>query len=69
MPLMRSASTWSTSAAEWLPRLETILNDGYVVVVVGAMHFPGPTGLIVLLRQDGYTVNPAGWPAASVDGL
>ncbi|MCX5545784.1 TraB/GumN family protein [Paraburkholderia sp. CNPSo 3076] len=54
--------------AEWLPRLETILNDGHAVVVVGAMHFPGPTGLIALLRQDGYTVNPVEWPAASVDG-
>ncbi|WP_374726902.1 TraB/GumN family protein [Paraburkholderia strydomiana] len=28
-----------------------ILNDGDAVVVVGAMHFPGPSGLISLLRQ------------------
>ncbi|HKR47359.1 MAG TPA: TraB/GumN family protein, partial [Paraburkholderia sp.] len=51
--------------AEWLPRLETILNDGHAVVVVGAMHFPGPTGLIALLRHQGYAVDALEWPAAN----
>lgn len=54
--------------AAWLPRLDQILNDGNAIVVVGAMHFPGPTGLIALLRQNGYTVTPVDFPAASVGG-
>ena len=54
--------------AEWLPRLGAILNDGHAVVVVGAMHFPGPTGLIALLREQGYAVHVIKWPeAATVD--
>lgn len=51
--------------AAWLPRLDAILNDGHAVVVVGAMHLPGPTGLIALLRRQGYTVEAIEWPAAS----
>lgn len=50
--------------AEWLPRLEAVLNDGHAVVVVGAMHFPGPTGLVALLRRQGYAVDAIEWPAA-----
>ncbi|CAM2162895.1 Polysaccharide biosynthesis protein GumN [Burkholderia cepacia] len=52
--------------AAWLPRLGAILNDGDAVVVVGAMHFPGPTGLISLLRQRGYVVQAISWPSAPV---
>ncbi|MFP3655742.1 MULTISPECIES: TraB/GumN family protein [Burkholderia] len=52
--------------AAWLPRLGAILNDGNAVVVVGAMHFPGPTGLISLLRQRGYVVQAISWPSAPV---
>ena len=51
--------------AAWLPLLDAILNDGHAVVVVGAMHLPGPTGLIALLRRQGYTVEAIEWPAAS----
>jgi hypothetical protein len=54
--------------AAWLPRLDQILTDGNAVVVVGAMHFPGPTGLIALLREKGYTVTPVHFPTASVGG-
>lgn len=45
----------------WLPRLDAILNDGHAVVVVGAMHFPGPSGLIALLRERGYKVDAIDW--------
>jgi len=48
--------------------LDQILNDGDAVVVVGAMHFPGPSGLISLLRQKGYRVTPVDFPAASAGG-
>ncbi|WP_080405072.1 TraB/GumN family protein [Burkholderia ubonensis] len=46
----------------WLPRLDAILNDGHAVVVVGVMHFPGPNGLIALLRRRGYLVDAIEWP-------
>lgn len=54
--------------AAWLPNLERILDDGAAVIVVGAMHIPGPTGLMSLLRRDGYKVEEINWPAASADG-
>ncbi|KVX84982.1 TraB/GumN family protein [Burkholderia ubonensis] len=47
----------------WLPRLDAILNDGHAVVVVGVMHFPGPNGLIALLRHRGYLVDAIEWPS------
>ncbi len=50
----------------WLPRLDAILNDGHAVVVVGAMHFPGPSGLIALLRERGYKVDAIDWPGMPV---
>ncbi|MBN3779998.1 hypothetical protein G3O06_20910 [Burkholderia sp. Ac-20345] len=49
--------------AAWIPVLRRVLDDGAAVVVVGAMHFPGPTGLIALLRREGYTVDNINWPA------
>ncbi|WP_175772896.1 TraB/GumN family protein [Paraburkholderia phenazinium] len=49
--------------AKWLPKLRALFDDGHAVVIVGAMHFPGPTGLIAILRREGYTVDAVGWPA------
>lgn len=38
---------------------EPILAAGNAFIAVGALHLPGPQGLIELLRQAGYTVTPA----------
>ena len=37
-------------------RLQPYLQEGEVFVAVGALHLPGETGLLNLLRQQGYTV-------------
>ncbi len=39
-------------------RMASYLKMGNSFIAVGAMHLPGPTGLIELLRQEGYTVSP-----------
>ena len=39
-------------------RLEPLLNDGHVFVAVGALHLPGPEGLLSLLEKTGYRVTP-----------
>lgn len=35
-----------------------LINKGGAVLAVGALHLSGPTGLVTLLRQSGYTVTP-----------
>ncbi|WP_454875371.1 TraB/GumN family protein [Paraburkholderia xenovorans] len=40
----------------WMPSLRRFLDDGQAVILVGAMHLPGPAGLISRLRAEGYTV-------------
>jgi uncharacterized protein len=35
-----------------------LLEAGNAFVAVGALHLPGQTGLVVLLRESGYTVTP-----------
>ncbi|SFV37539.1 TraB/GumN family protein [Hyphomicrobium facile] len=35
-----------------------LLEKGNAFVAVGALHLPGPTGLVALLRESGYTVTP-----------
>ena len=40
-------------------RAETILQRGNAFIAVGALHLPGPEGLISLLKKDGYTVTRA----------
>lgn len=37
-----------------------ILRKGNAFIAVGAMHLPGPDGLVELLRKQGYTVTAAG---------
>ncbi|MDO9713874.1 TraB/GumN family protein [Paracraurococcus lichenis] len=47
----------------WLPRLEPFLKEGKAVVVVGAAHLCGPTGVPALLRQRGYELQAVRVPA------
>jgi uncharacterized protein YbaP (TraB family) len=35
----------------------SILDEGDAFIAVGALHLPGPNGLVELLRKDGYTVS------------
>jgi len=41
-----------------LPQLE----EGGAFIAVGALHLPGENGLLALLREAGYSLEPAGWP-------
>jgi uncharacterized protein YbaP (TraB family) len=40
----------------WVPKLEACLDTRRCFVVVGAAHLVGPDGLIVMLRQRGFTL-------------
>lgn len=42
----------------WVSKLKTLLKDKTYVIAVGAGHLPGTHGLINLLRQAGYKVEP-----------
>jgi uncharacterized protein len=35
-----------------------LFDKGNAFVAVGALHLPGPTGLVALLRESGYTITP-----------
>jgi uncharacterized protein YbaP (TraB family) len=43
---------------DWVNQLNRIMKKESVFVAVGAGHLPGNTGLIGLLRKEGYTVDP-----------
>lgn len=47
----------------WMAPLSRYLNEGEAVVVVGAMHLPGPGGLMALLRSRGFEVRERRVPA------
>ncbi len=47
----------------WLPKLMEFLNKGRSVVNVGASHLPGPNGVLALLRDKGYRIEPIVIPA------
>ncbi|HEY2124398.1 MAG TPA: TraB/GumN family protein [Chthoniobacterales bacterium] len=41
--------------ARWIPRIETVIKSGRPsMIVAGVAHFPGPHGLLALLRARGY---------------
>ncbi len=42
----------------WVGQLKTIMKKESVFVAVGAGHLVGEKGLINLLKQEGYTVEP-----------
>lgn len=45
--------------ADWAEKLNVILPKESVLVAVGCGHLPGDRGLISLLREKGFTVEPA----------
>lgn len=42
----------------WVKKLKTILPEKSVTIAVGAGHLPGESGLISLLRKEGFRVKP-----------
>jgi uncharacterized protein YbaP (TraB family) len=50
----------------WLPRLLLICDEAAPqLIIVGAAHLVGPDGVVQLLRDQGYRVEPVGSPAAA----
>lgn len=43
---------------QWLPRIEEKIKQNSAFIAVGFAHLPGDNGLIQLLRNIGYTVEP-----------
>jgi uncharacterized protein YbaP (TraB family) len=52
----------------WMPQLRRYLDTGQAVILVGAMHLPGPSGLISRLRSAGYVATPIMLPAKASAG-
>ncbi|HJD92880.1 TraB/GumN family protein, partial [Bacteroides coprosuis] len=42
----------------WIPLLEQFLSSQTCFIAVGALHLPGSNGVIHLLKEKGYTVEP-----------
>jgi uncharacterized protein YbaP (TraB family) len=49
-------------------KLRHYRDEGQAVILVGAMHLPGPHGLISRLRSAGYTVTTIMLPAKTGAG-
>jgi len=43
---------------KWIPKMEEMLKQQPTFFAVGAAHLGGPQGVIALLREQGYTVEP-----------
>jgi uncharacterized protein YbaP (TraB family) len=43
---------------KWIPKMEDQMNQGPTFFAVGAAHLEGNSGLIMLLKNKGYTVKP-----------
>lgn len=44
--------------ANWIPKLEEVLKKGNAFIAVGALHLTGDDGILHLLREKGYRVEP-----------
>lgn len=42
----------------WIPRIKGHLEEGKIFVAVGSLHLTGKEGLIELLREEGYKLEP-----------
>lgn len=42
----------------WVPKLQELMKEKSLFVAVGAGHLPGEEGVIKLLQEEGYTVEP-----------
>ncbi len=42
----------------WMKTIDTLVHENPTFIAVGAAHLPGDQGLLQLLRQEGYTLNP-----------
>jgi uncharacterized protein YbaP (TraB family) len=43
--------------ARWIPRIETVIKSGRPsMICAGCLHFPGPHGLLALLKARGYKI-------------
>ncbi len=44
----------------WIPVIESAAAEGPVVAAFGALHLPGPSGVLALLQANGWTITPIG---------
>jgi uncharacterized protein len=44
--------------ANWVRKLQQLMPDNSLVIAVGAGHLPGKKGVLNLLREAGYKVEP-----------
>ena len=51
-----------------LAALQPLLAEGRVFAAVGALHLPGPTGLIAGLRRQGFELSPLSLPLSATQG-
>jgi uncharacterized protein YbaP (TraB family) len=54
---------------KWARELKALLHGKSLLVAVGAAHLPGKQGVIALLRNEGYTVEPVYNPSAQTRSL
>lgn len=41
---------------DWIPKIEKLIHTKPTFIAVGAAHLPGETGILELLRKQGYTI-------------
>ncbi len=42
----------------WIPTIVSSISDAPTLIVCGALHLPGENGILNLLRERGFEVNP-----------
>ncbi|MFZ6681214.1 TraB/GumN family protein [Undibacterium sp. Tian12W] len=47
----------------WIPKLIEVLNEGKAFVLVGGAHLSGKTGILNLLRNQGFVIHPVTLPS------